>query len=83
LLYFPSGGREAVFDTARIRRNPWMTALASAPWAAILVLGVIAALTGVPLWVIFPHLAIIGAFTFLANWRRKWRARRAPVRACR
>jgi hypothetical protein len=59
----------------RIRRNPWITALTCVPWVLAAALAVATLVTGTPLAVIAPHLAIAGAIGFAIAWRRKPYAR--------
>ena len=62
-------------DALRLRRNPWITALACLPFAAI----PIAWLLYPPLWLLTPHLAILGLVALLAAWQRKPFATHEPV----
>ncbi len=67
-------------EAARVRRNPWITALSFVPWALIPLLVAASVITKDPYAAITPHLAIIGAFAVLMTWRRKPYARWVPAR---
>jgi hypothetical protein len=70
---------ETKLDAKRIRRNPWITAATCLPWVIAAGLGLVTLLTGVPVAMVAPHVAIFGAVGFAAAWRRRPYARLEPT----
>jgi hypothetical protein len=56
-------------ELVEVKRNPWIMGLAATPFLATL----LAVVANTALFVIVPHLAILGLFLTFAAWRRNWR----------